>query len=384
MQGSFYKEIPVATSARKASPRAKVFPHATPRFKTLTEFNEHRKLNRKAHPSFDLNKDGGVSQREYFLASKFDSNKDGVLDADEMQVAQAAFDKGFGQDDFRKYFSFKRPNMTRLDRVLMKTSRTERTSYADTFNRILTDYGTRNNTMFKAPTPPEMTPPNTGTRLWRERRTRLTQSNIETKALRDERMAELDRIRQEQTPKTLRYRDGFVESPRHSTRGSLMKERWDTARPHSSYDLDGDGVVSPRDYYLAKKFSGELKDKHMLSEAERARALSAVAEGLGKDSMETYFSFRQQAKPLTRSQKVLQKTFPVQTKSFSQTYERVLGQYSTRNDMLQTSAWSSTAQESMFDGISSRANTVVPPRQSGGWAGVPGPCAPKGHNSSRQ
>ena len=44
-----------------------------------------------------------------------------------------------------------------------------------------------------------------------------------------------------------------------------------------------------------------------------------------------------QAKPLTRSQKVLQKTFPVQTKSFSQTYERVLGQYSTRNDMLQTS-----------------------------------------------
>ena len=154
---------------------------------------------------------------EYFLASKFDSNKDGVLDADEMQVAQAAFDKGFGQDDFRKYFSFKRPNMTRLDRVLMKTSRTERTSYADTFNRILTDYGTRNSTMFKAPTPvrandggalvsepceglglvsnptdglplaqhcynllsdqsrlqcaqPEMTPPNTGTRLWRERR----------------------------------------------------------------------------------------------------------------------------------------------------------------------------------------------------------------------
>ena len=34
------------TSARKASPRAKVFPHATPRFKTLTEFNEHR----CAHP----------------------------------------------------------------------------------------------------------------------------------------------------------------------------------------------------------------------------------------------------------------------------------------------------------------------------------------------
>ena len=38
------------------------------------------------------------------------------------------------------------------------------------------------------------------------------------------------------------------------------------------------------------------KDKHMLSEAERARALSAVAEGLGKDSMETYFSFRQQVR----------------------------------------------------------------------------------------
>ena len=38
--------LAVVTSARKASPRAKVFPHATPRFKTLTEFNEHR----CAHP----------------------------------------------------------------------------------------------------------------------------------------------------------------------------------------------------------------------------------------------------------------------------------------------------------------------------------------------
>ena len=167
------------------------------------------------------------------------------------------------------------------------------------------------------------------------------------------RLEELEAARDKQRSKRSFAREGFLETPRHNTLQSLKKERWETARPHSSYDMDGDGVVSPRDYFIAKMFSGDPKHKHnhMLSPVERSQALEAVAKGLGnhlgsphntctvyieekttknkmswllyfsslqinicvdidlvvggglgKDSMETYFSFKQKAAPLTRVQ----------------------------------------------------------------------------------
>ena len=39
--------------------------------------------------------------------------------------------------------------------------------------------------------------------------------------------------------------------PRHPTKTSLQADRRQNMRPHSSYDVDGDGFVSQRDYSIA-------------------------------------------------------------------------------------------------------------------------------------
>ena len=38
-------------------------------------------------PSFDLNGDGHISAREYFIAKQFDKNNDGKLDTEERMAA---------------------------------------------------------------------------------------------------------------------------------------------------------------------------------------------------------------------------------------------------------------------------------------------------------
>ena len=107
-----------------------------------------------------------------------------------------------------------------------------------------------------------------------------------------------------------------------------MRRRKEALVPHSSYDLDGDGVVAPRDYFIAKMF--DKGNKHALSAEERSAAHAAIAEGLGKDSMEHYFTHRSTTAqphkpPLTRTDKVFHKTFRVKPTHLSHTHERVIG-----------------------------------------------------------
>jgi len=47
--------------------------------------------------------------------------------------------------------------------------------------------------------------------------------------------------------------------------------------PDASYDLDGDGTVCPREYFLAKRFDLD-KDNH-LNNKERHNAMQAIANG---------------------------------------------------------------------------------------------------------
>ena len=80
-------------------------------------FCMRRKTARKPHPSFDLNGDGQVGQREYYLASRFDENRNGVLEPAEVDKAKRAFAQGFGSDEFRQYFSFNNLNLHDRRRV---------------------------------------------------------------------------------------------------------------------------------------------------------------------------------------------------------------------------------------------------------------------------
>ena len=47
---------------------------------------------------------------------------------------------------------------------------------------------------------------------------------------------------------------GWNEQPKYQTPGQMWHDRWQTMQPHPSFDVDGDGVVSNVDYYLAKQF----------------------------------------------------------------------------------------------------------------------------------
>ena len=60
-----------------------------------TTLLERRKNEVKADPSYDLTGDGTVGAREFFVARRFDSNKDGVLEEAERQECLQALKEGF-------------------------------------------------------------------------------------------------------------------------------------------------------------------------------------------------------------------------------------------------------------------------------------------------
>ena len=118
----------------------------------------------------------------------------------------------------------------------------------------------------------------------------------------------------------LQLRHGYKAAPDHSTRKALLHARKLAQVPHISYDLDGDQVVGPRDYFIAKMFDSD--GKHGLDEQQQAAAASAIKQhGMHDDSMELYYSH--QSAPLderpekvnsqnhTRVQNVLKKTFQI-------------------------------------------------------------------------
>lgn len=61
---------------------------------------------------------------------------------------------------------------------------------------------------------------------------------------------------------------GWNEKPKYRTAGEMWHDRWQTMQPHPSFDVDGDGVVSNLDYYLAKQFdrdnNGILDDQEKI------------------------------------------------------------------------------------------------------------------------
>jgi hypothetical protein len=348
-----------------------------------------------------------------------------VLEPVEIAKATRAFSQGFGADDFRQYFSFNNLNPTRFDRVLEKTCRMEKTNFQDTFNRTVTDFDTRPDpfdTTAIAADGMEEPPPNTRRHLLAERKEhRKIQSdqsagvgsdepalcharNPRTLAAEQKKKEEGLSVSAEEGEEAVRF--GFMEKPANKTTSALLAKRKKALVPHESYDLDGDGVVAPRDYFIAKMF--DKGNKHALSDEERMEAKVAMAQGLGHDSMEHYYTHRAtatqpQKPPLSRTDKVFSKTFAVKPTQLSHTHERVIGNWESRNIHCETMHWSSTARESMkqvFSGSGSGSSSgggggaalnvrevygkdgavakdlarpFTPPRKSGGWAG--GQCA---------
>lgn len=67
--------------------------------KTQTQLKEQRKQANFPDPSYDLDKDGFVSAREYFISKQFDKDRDGRLNAEEKAEALRALQSGY-EDSF--------------------------------------------------------------------------------------------------------------------------------------------------------------------------------------------------------------------------------------------------------------------------------------------
>ena len=63
--------------------------------KTLTALKEDRRAKNLPDPSFDLDGDGNVGIRDYFVAKRFDKDKDGKLDEKERATCMGALQSGY-------------------------------------------------------------------------------------------------------------------------------------------------------------------------------------------------------------------------------------------------------------------------------------------------
>jgi hypothetical protein len=83
--------------------------------KTLTKLRLENRRRNVADPSYDLDGDGVVSGREYFIAKRFDQDQDGKLNAEERAKALAALGNGF-EDNF--HWNVEREGAQRGKRLL--------------------------------------------------------------------------------------------------------------------------------------------------------------------------------------------------------------------------------------------------------------------------
>ena len=75
---------------------------------------------------------------------------------------------------------------------------------------------------------------------------------------------------------------GWKADPEFRTAGELWHARWQSKQPHPSFDVDGDGVISNLDYYLAKQFD---KDNNGMLDRSEVRRMRTV---LAKKGIETF------------------------------------------------------------------------------------------------
>lgn len=160
-------------------------------------------------------------------------------------------------------------------------------------------------------------------------------------------------------------RAGFTSSPRHRDLNNLQRSRHQQNLPTLAYDLDKDGTVSQRDFYLASMF--DKGHKRTLTAAESDQACGALASGIAAQPVQRFFNFNQARQPLNRFEKVLQRTVPMQKLGLGDTWARTMGDWTVRD---QHQNWATTSSSVFSENSAYRpATTAHPPRQTWGSAG---------------
>eukprot|EP01043_Picozoa_sp_COSAG02_P034707 COSAG02_NODE_2442_length_8854_cov_2.621359_9_plen_246_part_00 len=216
-----------------------VSPMHTPRFGTLEQMAAARKRSQRPHHSYALDKpQHDMTQRDFFLARKFDQDGKGFLTEQEQAAAKRALSEGYGKDHYSDYYSHK--PQTRFQKTLASTLPFAPTTYVDTFNRCLTEFEDRHG----SPAPDNTTL--TRTKLLHKRT--VTEQEELAKKIQKGWTESINRLRPKQTgaEKTPRSREGYVEKPKHKTRTEILQSRQEKRRPKDGYDWDDTLGVSAR------------------------------------------------------------------------------------------------------------------------------------------
>eukprot|EP00455_Lapot_gusevi_P030167 TRINITY_DN3238_c0_g1_i1.p1 TRINITY_DN3238_c0_g1~~TRINITY_DN3238_c0_g1_i1.p1 ORF type:complete len:382 (+),score=44.86 TRINITY_DN3238_c0_g1_i1:69-1214(+) len=321
---------------------------------TRSELFEKRKQGTLPHPSFDLDGDGVVNQRDFFLASLFDQNRDGRLDTAERRNAENALRRGLGNGHvgistsplrglstpIQEARAEKKP--THLQNVLSKTSRPQPAAYSDTLNRTIGSIQSSEAAVTRS--------------VLQERRKqerRLEAERIEQKH---------EHTRQQQVAQTMKHLQAklatSVSGGPSRSQQEMQRVKKTASVPDASFDLDGDGVVSHRDFYLAKHFDRDQDGR--LNEQEREAAQKALPE-IANDRFQDYFSFNFTNKKPTRHQAIMQKSCRLENTRFSDTFNRVISDFEQRPNTSYVSSTHSSFQPHATTPVTSRGASRTSP-----------------------
>ncbi|CEL92831.1 unnamed protein product [Vitrella brassicaformis CCMP3155] len=93
--GHTHARVPLKDKGAVLSEKPKEEWTRQPAIATRTQLLEKRRAETIPHPSFDIDRDGGVSGKDFFIAKCFDADRDGVLNEQEMQTCKQALNDGW-------------------------------------------------------------------------------------------------------------------------------------------------------------------------------------------------------------------------------------------------------------------------------------------------
>ena len=270
---------------------------------SLSDLRFKRRMAQRADPSFDLDGDGMVSQKDFFFATRFDKDGSGVLDPFEKAVAAEAMKSGFGgQFHFVRTSgpSDKNHRVQQRDGVVLseegagggygklaKAREDGSTARVGADGNIKEDF-------------------DAGERGGGPRVVGVSEDGkpVHEVMMTDEGRVALMHVDgvvydYDQIPTKPQFRPGLVKSG-SSTRSELLLRRRREKYPDLSMDLDGDGAVSQADYWFSKRY--DVDDSNSLDPVEKAKAVKDYAEGYQKK----FVTLSSSAAPSSGGNRVLQ------------------------------------------------------------------------------
>lgn len=267
-------------------------------FRTLSELKAARRMGMRADSSYDLDGDGTVSQKDYFFAVRFDKDGDGNLTLQEKLDARKIMRE---EEDKFVFVKASGPSQSFAHRVLQKDGQViseELDGWAALTRAKM--HGTQSN--MGAVLPFDIQGATAGS-------VSITGSAGIVKEKIDVDIDDSDNVALMHTRGQVIDYDQVVVKPQYrkeldkpevKSLSELKFKRKMKQRAPLSYDLDGDGMVSQKDYFFAVRFDKDGNGN--LEPEEKAAAAEAMRTGFG-----TNFAFLKGSGPSDANHRVFQR-----------------------------------------------------------------------------